>query len=130
MAVEQLYVNPRNTAAGSMRQLDPRVAASRRLDLWCYAIGSSEGLDLPDQRSDAGVAEGLRASGEPAHHVRRRHRRGIGACRPGQSAATELDYDIDGAVVKVDSLGLQARWAAWLTTRAGRSPSSSPAERR
>ena len=45
------FVNPRNSAAGSIRQLDPKLAASRPLDLWCYAVGHSEGLDLPDHHS-------------------------------------------------------------------------------
>ena len=54
------FVNPRNSAAGSIRQLDPRLAAARPLDVWCYAVGYSEGLDLPDHHS---ALEWLRAAG-------------------------------------------------------------------
>ena len=54
------FVNPRNAAAGSIRQLDPRLAAARPLDVWCYAIGYSEGLDLPDHHS---ALDWLRAAG-------------------------------------------------------------------
>jgi DNA ligase (NAD+) len=101
------FVNPRNSAAGSIRQLDPRLAASRPLDVWCYAIGYSEGLDLADQHSalqwlrDAGfkVNPGI-VTVEGIEEV-------AAACRRWEERRGELDYDIDGAVVKVDSLAVQ-----------------------
>ena len=43
---ENTFANPRNSAAGSIRQLDPKLAAARPLSIWCYGIGASEGLDL------------------------------------------------------------------------------------
>ena len=101
------FVNPRNSAAGSIRQLDPRLAASRPLDVWCYAIGFSEGLDLPDQHS---VLAWLRAAGfkvNPDIVTVGGIEQVAAACRRWEERRGELDYDIDGAVVKVDSLAVQ-----------------------
>jgi DNA ligase (NAD+) len=101
------FVNPRNSAAGSIRQLDPRLAASRPLDVWCYAIGYSEGLDLPDQHS---ALEWLRAAGfkvNPDIVTVDSIERVAAACRRWEERRGELDYDIDGAVVKVDALAVQ-----------------------
>ena len=103
-----VFVNPRNSAAGSIRQLDPRVAAERPLDLWCYAIGYSEGLDLPDHHS---ALEWLRARGlrvNPRITVVGSIAEVAAACREWEARRGELGYDIDGAVVKVDSYALQA----------------------
>lgn len=102
-----LFMNPRNAAAGSIRQLDPAVAASRPLDLWCYAIGYSEGLDLPDHHS---ALEWLREHGfrvNPDIVLVDDIDAVVAACRRWEQRRGELDYDIDGAVVKVDSFILQ-----------------------
>ena len=102
------FVNPRNAAAGSVRQLDPAVAASRPLDLWCYGVGRSEGLDLPDHHS---TLEWLRSRGlrvNPHIDVVDGIEEALAACRAWEERRAELDYDIDGAVVKVDSAELQA----------------------
>ena len=101
------FVNPRNAAAGSIRQLDPAVAASRPLDLLCYAIGHSEGLDLPDHHS---ALDWLRAQGfrvNPGVALVDNIAQVAAACRAWEDRRAELDYDIDGAVVKVDSYALQ-----------------------
>ena len=106
-AGQSTFVNPRNSAAGSIRQLDPALAASRPLDLWCYAIGYSEGLDLPDHHS---ALEWLRAQGfrvNPFITVVDTIEQVAAACRRWEERRAELDYDIDGAVVKVDSYVLQ-----------------------
>ncbi len=102
------FVNPRNSAAGSIRQLDPKLAASRPLDVWCYAVGYSEGLDLPDHHS---ALEWLRAQGFRVNPgiVTVPDIEGVAAaCRRWEERRGELDYDIDGAVVKVDQYELQA----------------------
>ncbi len=107
-AGQPAFVNPRNAAAGSIRQLDPAVAAARPLDLWCYAIGFSEGLDLPDHHS---ALEWLRAQGfrvNPQIVVVDSIDAVAAACRAWEERRADLDYDIDGAVVKVDSFALQA----------------------
>ncbi len=101
------FVNPRNSAAGSIRQLDPRLAAARPLDVWCYAVGYSEGLDLRDHHS---ALDWLRAAGlkvNPGIVTVDGIAEVAAACRAWEERRGELDYDIDGAVVKVDSFTLQ-----------------------
>ena len=111
MAAEgrQTYVNPRNTAAGSLRQLDATVTASRRLRFFAYSWG--EMSDMPAD-TQSGMIEVLKSWGFPVNPMTRRlsnvdeiigHYREIGLVRP------DLDYDIDGVVYKVDRLELQAR---------------------
>jgi DNA ligase (NAD+) len=102
------FVNPRNSAAGSIRQLDPKLAASRPLAVWCYAIGHSEGLDLADHHS---ALEWLREQGfrvNPGIVTVADIAQVAAACLAWEARRGELDYDIDGAVVKVDSYELQA----------------------
>ena len=101
------FVNPRNAAAGSIRQLDPRLAAERPLDVWCYAIGYAEGLDLPDHQS---VLEWLRSAGfkvNPGIVMVDGIEEVASACRAWEERRGELDYDIDGAVVKIDAHAVQ-----------------------
>ena len=101
------FVNPRNAAAGSIRQLDPALAAERPLNLWCYAIGFSEGVEVPDHHS---ALEWLRAQGfrvNPQIVVVDSIDAVAAACRAWEERRAGLDYDIDGAVVKVDSYALQ-----------------------
>lgn len=103
-----VFVNPRNAAAGSIRQLDPAVAASRPLEVWCYAIGYHEGLDLPDHHS---ALEWLRRQGfrvNPGIRLVEGIDEVTAACEAWEARRGELDYDIDGAVVKVDSFALQS----------------------
>ncbi len=107
---EKLFVNPRNAAAGSLRQLDPRITAERRLAMFCYSLGRCEGIELPARHSqrlellkswglrvcpEMTVAEG--AAGCLAYYQQ------IGARR------ASLPYDIDGVVYKVDEIALQER---------------------
>jgi DNA ligase (NAD+) len=101
------FVNPRNSAAGSIRQLDPRLAAARPLDVWCYAVGYSEGLDLTDHHS---AIEWLRAAGfrvNPHIVTVDGIAEAAAACRAWEERRGDLGYDIDGAVVKVDAFALQ-----------------------
>jgi DNA ligase (NAD+) len=111
MAAEgrQTYVNPRNTAAGSLRQLDASVTASRRLRFFAYAWGEMSDMPAPTQ---SGMLEAFRSWGFPVNPLTKRlsrvediiaHYREIGLARP------DLDYDIDGVVYKVDDLALQGR---------------------
>ncbi|WP_430243186.1 NAD-dependent DNA ligase LigA [Neorhizobium sp. DAR64861/K0K2] len=108
---KQLYVNPRNTAAGSLRQLDAKVTASRKLKFFAYAWGEiSEPNELPSNQYE--MVQTFKDWGFPVNPLMKRlnsldeilgHYREIGLERP------ELDYDIDGVVYKVDRLDLQAR---------------------
>ncbi|MEZ5126540.1 MAG: NAD-dependent DNA ligase LigA [Thermoleophilia bacterium] len=101
------FVNPRNAAAGSVRQLDPAVAASRPLDLWCYGIGYSEGLQLYDHHSALGWLRDHGFRVNPHTRVVRGLQGAVAACREWEERRATLDYDIDGAVVKVDSFAVQ-----------------------
>ncbi|ANL47620.1 DNA ligase (NAD(+)) [Rhizobium phaseoli] len=106
---KQTYVNPRNTAAGSLRQLDAKVTASRKLKFFAYAWG--EMAEMPAD-TQFGMVQTFKNWGFPVNPLMKRlnsvadilaHYDEIGLERP------DLDYDIDGVVYKVDSLELQQR---------------------
>jgi len=117
---DKLYVNPRNAASGSLRQLDSRITASRPLDLFFYSLGVVEGGAVPALQSGLGAQLnewGLRTCPE-ARRVRGaegclEYYRDIGARR------AKLPYQIDGVVYKVDSradqekLGFVSRAPRW-----------------
>jgi DNA ligase (NAD+) len=101
------FANPRNAAAGSIRQLDPAVAASRPLSVWCYAVGYSEGLDLRDH---SGALQWLREKGFRVNPEIATHgtiAEVVSACRRWEARRAELGFEIDGVVIKVDSFALQ-----------------------
>ncbi|HWT59024.1 MAG TPA: NAD-dependent DNA ligase LigA [Rhizobium sp.] len=106
---KQTYVNPRNTAAGSLRQLDAKVTASRKLKFFAYAWGEMSEMPADTQ---FGMVHAFKDWGFPVNPLMKRlnsvadilaHYDEIGLERP------DLDYDIDGVVYKVDSLELQTR---------------------
>ena len=104
---EPTYANPRNTAAGSIRQLDPQLAASRPLSMWCYGIGALDGLEF-DSHHDS--LEWLRDHGFRVNDGVEVHDtvdEVVGACRGWEERRHTLDFEIDGVVVKVDDLDLQ-----------------------
>lgn len=105
----QTYVNPRNTASGSLRQLDPKVTANRKLRFFAYAWGEMSQMPAETQWE---MVQVFGRWGFPINPLTRRlssvadiiaHYSDIGLQRP------DLDYDIDGVVYKVDRLDLQAR---------------------
>ena len=123
---EPLFANPRNAAAGALRQLDPRITASRRLDVWVYQLGWTEGGRRPGGREPPTHSEimawladfGLRVNPEmttvasldeaEAYHARWLARR------------SEVNYQTDGIVIKIDRrdfqrhmgfVGREPRWA-------------------
>ncbi len=111
-AGESTFANPRNAAAGSLRQLDPRVTASRPLSVWFYGIGLVEGRQFATHYE---VLEWLRAAGFRVNpDVRRVESLEaiVEGCRRWQERRSELGYDIDGVVVKVDDRALQAALGA------------------
>ena len=77
-AGEPTYANPRNTAAGSIRQLDPQLAASRPLSMWCYGIGALEGLEFEIALGVARVDARARLQGQPRRRAARHRGRGGG----------------------------------------------------
>jgi DNA ligase (NAD+) len=106
-AGEPTYANPRNTAAGSIRQLDPQLAAARPLSMWCYGVGAVEGLAF-DNHSE--WLEWLRGHGFKVNRDVEVHDtvdEVVAACRAWEERRDRLDFEIDGVVVKVDDLDLQ-----------------------
>jgi len=124
------FMNPRNSAAGSLRQKDPSVTARRPLSLWAYQVGHSEGLELGSHWE---ALEWLRAHRFPVSPDVRLHDdpdEALAACHEWEQRRAELPFDVDGAVVKVSSFDQQRRLGRSAATRAGRSPSSSRRRRR
>jgi DNA ligase (NAD+) len=108
-AGESTFMNPRNSAAGTIRQLDPADAAKRPLSIWCYQVGVAEGLSFETH------SDGLEWLREHGFRVNRGIKRlasedeVIAQCQDWERRRGELDFEIDGAVVKVDDLELQRR---------------------
>ena len=107
-AGEKTLVNPRNAAAGSIRQLDSKIAASRPLSFFAYGLGEVRGWDIP--ATHGGVLDALQAFGLPVCSERA-VLRGPSAladfhARVGEQRS-RLPFDIDGVVYKVNSLSLQ-----------------------
>ena len=117
---EKVFVNPRNAAAGSLRQLDPRITATRPLRFCAYGVGHLAGWPEPD--SQAKLLEQLRRWGlpiSPLLEVAPDIDAAITYFRRLEGLRAQLDYAIDGAVFKVDhipwqrSLGFAARAPRW-----------------
>ncbi len=109
-AGEKAFVNPRNAAAGSLRQLDPAITARRRLRFLAYAIGAVQEVTVPESQS--GVLDWLQTLGFP---VGKPHEQVLGVegllgffSRVGQ-ARPNLPFDIDGVVYKLDSREMQKK---------------------
>ena len=111
-AGESTFMNPRNSAAGTIRQLDPADAAKRPLSIWCYQVGVAQGLSFT---AHSKALEWLREHG---FRVNRGIRvlpsadEVIAQCVEWERRRGELDFEIDGVVVKVDDLELQRRLGA------------------
>lgn len=105
---EKTFVNPRNAAAGSLRQLDPRLTAERPLDIYVYSVGRIDGGALPDQHSD--ILDQLQEWGFKVC-PERKVVDGIDGCMAFYqeigAKRDSLSYDIDGVVYKVNSLRYQ-----------------------
>jgi DNA ligase (NAD+) len=103
------FMNPRNSAAGTIRQLDPKLAADRPLSLWCYAIGAIEGISF------SAHWDALQWLGEhrfPVHPDVKKLRTEdevVAQCRSWEERRGSLEFEIDGVVVKVNEVELQRR---------------------
>ncbi len=117
------FANPRNATAGTIRQLDPAVTASRPLSLWSYGTGGREGIEFATHSEEL---EWIREHGFPVNGDISRHadvEEVVKRCLWWEERRESLDFEIDGVVVKVDERGLwrelgvtgrEPRWAiAW-----------------
>jgi len=102
------FANPRNAAAGSLRQLDSTITATRPLAFFCYGVGDVQGNALPDRQS--GILETLKSWGLRVCPEAQRIQ-GISGCHQYYDAISlrreQLEYEIDGVVYKVDRLAQQ-----------------------
>lgn len=105
---ETLFANPRNAAAGSLRQLDPKVTASRQLNIFVYGIGYSEGVQLGKHSE---VLDFLKELGFKTNRyvIYNSMDKLIDYCAEWQSKRFDLPYAVDGLVIKVNSLSQQVR---------------------
>lgn len=118
-AGDRLLVNPRNAAAGSLRQKDPTVTARRRLSMWAYQLGEVVGGPAISSHHEA--LEFIASLGFPVNpevRVVEGLDEASALCRHWQEHRHDLDYDIDGVVIKVDDLAQRA--ALGHTSRAPR----------
>jgi len=107
---EKAYINPRNAAAGSLRQLDPKMTAARPLDMFIYGIGYVEGGELPTRHGE--MLQELRRWGFkicPQSRVVESIEGCLEYYRTMGEARATLPYQIDGVVYKVDDVDLQRR---------------------
>lgn len=118
-AGQKPYVNPRNTAAGSLRQKDPAVTAQRRLRFWSYQLAELEGgPELVGHEASLRYLEGLGFPINPQVQLLGSLDAALERCRYWVEHRHDLDYDIDGVVVKLDDLALRTRLGS--TARAPR----------
>ncbi len=105
-----VFANPRNTAAGGLRQKDPHATSERKLSFFAYAIGEWSGAPMPATQFE--LLEALRRLGFPVNE----HARAcptiedvIGFCQTWERDRASLDYEIDGVVIKVNDIALQTK---------------------
>ena len=116
---EPTFANPRNTAAGSLRQKDSTITASRNLSFWAYQVGESKSASL--EKGHFEILQWLRKLGLPINeHAKRftRFKDVISYIENIEELRHDLDYEIDGVVVKVDDLATQQKLGS--TARAPR----------
>jgi DNA ligase (NAD+) len=107
-AGEKTYLNPRNTAAGSLRQLDSTLTSTRPLTLLCYAIVAIQGIERPT--TQAKTLEYLSSLGfpTPKHDYCLNIESAIAACQKNADQRDQSPFEMDGAVIKINDLGLSS----------------------
>jgi NAD-dependent DNA ligase (contains BRCT domain type II) len=104
--------NPRNAAAGSLRQKNSAITAGRPLSIWAYGVGAREGLELTSHWQTLPVAARPRLPDQPFAQRLESIEEVAAECRAWEKRRAELDYEIDGIVIKVDDLDQQRRLGA------------------
>ena len=108
-AGEPTFANPRNAAAGSIRQLDPEVARARPLAIWCYGIGARDGIEFTEHHESLMWLKERGFKVNPEIEVHDDIAKVVETCRGWEERREKLDYETDGVVVKVNDLALQRR---------------------
>src|SRR3989344_3662833 len=106
---EEKFANPRNAAAGSVRQLDPKIAATRHLQIFCYSL-NSEAIESFGIETQTGILEEITALGLPVNaefRVLKGVEKAETLLAEWQKKRSSLDYEIDGLVLKVNDLTMQ-----------------------
>lgn len=109
---EELFANPRNAAAGTLKLLDPKTVARRRLDLYIWGTGYCEGMDF---KTHVEVFEYLKIAGfkvNPHYEVCKNIEDAIKYCNSWEEKRYKLDFEIDGMVLKVNSLAQREKLGA------------------
>jgi DNA ligase (NAD+) len=106
---ERTFMNPRNAAAGAIRQLDPQIAAARPLSLWVYGVGALEGIAFQRHSQALDWLREHRFPVNPDVRTARDVDAVMEVCTSWEERRDQLDYEIDGVVVKVDDFELQRR---------------------
>ena len=103
------FRNPRNSAAGTIRQLDPKLASQRPLSFWAYGVGAAEAITFPTQW---GTLQWLRERRFPVHPdvvLLSSEEEVVERCREWEARRGSLDFEIDGVVIKVNDAEFQRR---------------------
>ncbi|MBO8142529.1 MAG: NAD-dependent DNA ligase LigA [Firmicutes bacterium] len=113
---EPPFANPRNAAAGSVRQLDPRVTAARPLDIFCYGLGRIEGQEPATHWELLELLRDLGFKVNPEARICRDIEEAVAYCRGLEEKRARLGYSVDGAVIKVNDRRLYERLGATAKT--------------
>ena len=118
---EALFANPRNAAAGSLRQLDPKIAAKRNLDMFVYSVGQIEGKEIDSHTESLAYVRELGFKINPEAKHCKDIEEVVDYVNSWLDRRSDLEYEIDGIVIKVDSLdqqeelGFTAKSPRWAT---------------
>jgi len=109
---EPLFANPRNAASGSIRQLDPKITAGRRLNIFCYATGQITGVDFPTHEQFLQCLKSWGFRVNPLTKLCRGIDEVIQSYKEIERIREEIPYEIDGTVIKVNHVVLQKQLGA------------------
>ena len=104
---EPLFANPRNAAAGSVRQLDPSITANRRLHMACYGVGAAQGIQFKSQSDLIAWLQRARLPAPAEFHVARGIEQAIALVKTIEEQRAAFPFETDGAVLKVNDFLLQ-----------------------